>query len=396
VTFQTLTGLQYLKAEVACKWNKALEKKTWDERLAAFETINFDDPKTFKNASNPIGLRSAFMALQEVQSGLPTGYTISLDATSSGLQLLSLLVSCPDSWQLCGGNNSSCTSAYTLIYEAMNIGSKLTFKQVKNAIMTAFYGSSAIPERIFGLDLDVFYDTISDMAPGAWQLNLDLQTLWDMINRPDYEWVLPDNFHAHIETKVGVQEPFTLLGKKLEITKYVTGRPDFHKGLGPNLIHSVDALVVREMARRCMYKPSKIISIIELIQAGKTHGTTGASAGMVSLLWKHYKDTGFLSARILDYLYEDTLGLVDAGEILELIMSFPMKPFQIITNHDCFRCHPNYGNDIRRQYNRILADINDSTLLQSLVSQVARKPKKVRKYGHIDRNEVLHSNYALA
>ena len=396
MTFQALTGMQFLMAEVACKYDKTLEKKTWDERLAAFQTLDFKNPKTFSSASNPIGMRAAFLGYKETLAGLPSGYMISLDATSSGLQLLSLLVSCPDSWSLCGGDDTHCKSAYTAIYDAMGVGNKLTVKQVKNAIMTAFYGSTSIPERTFGDDIDVFYDTMEDMAPGAWQLNLDLQALWGRVKGGDYAWVLPDNFHACVETKVAEQQPFTLLGKDLEITKYVDGRPEFHKGLGPNLIHSIDALVVREMGRRCMFSPTKIIQILELIKQKKTHGTGGKSGPMVQILWNWFKETGFLSTRIFDYLYEDTMGYVDHGHILDLIASLPEKPFRIITNHDCFRAHPNYGNEMRKQYNRILADINDSTMLRSIASQIAGKDMKIKKFGHIDRNQILNANYALA
>lgn len=61
-----------------------------------------------------------------------------------------------------------------------------------------------------------------------------------------------------------------------------------------------------------------------------------------------------------------------------------------------FRCHPNYGNDLRRQYNTILAVINDSELLADMAKQVAHKGIKTRKVGKIDRQVILDSNYALA
>ena len=260
----------------------------------------------------------------------------------------------------------------------------------------AFYGSTRTPETTFGKDVDLFYDTVSDMAPGAWQLNLDLQEVWHRLQGSTYKWVLPDNFHACIETKKPEYQGFEMFGQKMQITKYVDGRPDFHKGLGPNVIHSVDGFIVREIIRRCMYNPSRILEILELIKAGRRAGTTGRSGLMVKVLWDLYKKTGFLSTRILDYLYEDTMGLVDTDAIIELINSLPMKPFQVVTNHDCFRCHPNYGNDLRLQYNRILADLNDSKLLQSMVSDILGRPTKIRKFGTIDRNLILNSNYALS
>ncbi|MFP3741401.1 hypothetical protein, partial [Burkholderia sp. SIMBA_019] len=62
--------------------------------------------------------------------------------------------------------------------------------------------------------------------------------------------------------------------------------------------------------------------------------------------------------------------LVDAVEIRELLMSLPAKPFQIMTIHDCFRCLPNYANDLREQYNRQLMLIAKSSLLDFLLSQL--------------------------
>lgn len=395
MTFQTLTGIQYLQAEIACKHNKSLEKAIWDDRVHAFWQLDLNDPKTFLNASNPIGMRAAYVAYQDVLSKKPVGYMISLDASSSGLQLLSLLVSCPTSFMLCGGTHDRCVDSYMEIYNSLGL-KKLSRKEVKSAIMTALYGSTSIPFHTFKENVDLFYDTMAEMVPGAWQLNLDLQGLWERVKGHEYDWILPDNFHAMIETEVPDQQGFRFLDHDRFITKYVPGRPDFHKGLGPNLIHSVDGMVVREMARRCMYNPDRIIQILELIQSKKIHGTGGKSGPMVQLLWSHFKQSGFLTTRIFDYLYEDTMGYVDADHILDLIASLPEKPFQIVTNHDCFRCHPNYGNDLRKQYNLILADINESNMLQFLASQIAKKPLKTRKYGVIPREMITHANYTLA
>lgn len=63
---------------------------------------------------------------------------------------------------------------------------------------------------------------------------------------------------------------------------------------------------------------------------------------------------------------------------------------------DCFRCLPNYGNDLRRQYNTILADIAESDLLTSIVSQICRR---VIQIGKLDPNlsgDIRQANYALS
>jgi len=311
------------------------------------------------------------------------------------LQILSLLVSCPKSFDLCGGVSDQCVDSYTTIYESMELGDKLTRKQVKNAIMTSLYGSTSTPEKTFVGNVDLFYETMETMAPGAWDLNLGLQELWHKISGSTYTWVLPDNFHACIETKTKVLVPFTFMDKDHAVPKKIDGRPEFHKGLGPNLIHSIDGMVVREMYRRCMYNP-QTIARVEHAMKYPVKGITFQSAPRVQELWGHYQETGFLSVRILDYLFDDTIGLVDHDVIKALIATLPKKPFQLVSNHDCFRCHPNYGNDLRRQYNTIMADINDSTILTSMACQVANKRIKIKKYGKISRNTILEANYMLA
>lgn len=399
--FEQLSSLEYLQCEIACKHNKSFEKEIWKDRISHFHTLDLDDSKMVKSASNPIGLKAAILAYKQAVLGEATGYMISLDACSSGLQILSLLVSCKKSFDLCGGISEKCVDSYTTIYDAMQINGRLTRKAVKQAIMTSLYGSVSTPEAVFGTDIDVFYETMQNMAPGAWDLNIGLQDLWNMFNSSDYSWILPDNFHAYIETKTTELVPFIFLNTIYKYPRKIDGRPDFHKGLGPNLIHSIDGMIVREMFRRCSYNPKTITRVKDLLFIGasgfKTWGKTdGKSAPMVKILWSHYKSTGFLSTRIFDYLFEDTIKLVDMTVIRDLVESLPAQPFEMVSVHDCFRVHPNYGNNLRRQYQNILADLNDSNLLESLCSQVANKRIPIKKTGQLTRQTILDSNYCLA
>lgn len=248
---------------------------------------------------------------------------------------------------------------------------------------------------MFGEDVDVFYETMEIMAPGAWDLNLGLQDLWNEINGTTYDWVMPDNFYACIETTDKEVIPFHFLDKEFQVVQTVNKRPRFHKGLAPNLIHSIDGMVVREMYRRCQFDATVTVRVANLIMEGK-NGTTGKSAPKVEALWKLYLESGFLSCRILDYLFDDTIGIVDPLVVAKLIQSLPQQSFQLVTVHDCFRCHPNYGNDLRRQYNTILADINDSRILEFITQQVTNQPITARKVGHIPREVILNANYLLS
>ena len=392
--FRELTGTEYLMADIACKHDKAYEKEGWDTRLAHFNEIDFTDPKTFKKASNPIGMRAGVLALQETLIQKPSGYMLSLDAASSGLQLLSLLVSCPISWALCGGDENI-LDAYAEVFLQMNTGLDIARTDVKQSIMTALYGSTATPKAVFGENVDVFYETMEKLAPGAWDLNLGIQELWDEVQGTTYDWVLPDNFYACIETTDKEIISFNFLDDNYSVVQKVNERPRFHKGLGPNLIHSVDGMIVREMYRRCQFDQKTTARVANLIIAN-ANGTDGKSANMVKHLWNLYQESGFLSIRILDYLYEDTIGLVDHLTVAEMIQTMPQQSFQLVCVHDCFRCHPNYGNDLRRQYNTILADINDSNILSFIASQIVNQSVSTRKVGKINRDIILNANYTLS
>ena len=113
-----------------------------------------------------------------------------------------------------------------------------TGMRVTNSSEHNVYGSTATPKAVFGDDIEVFYETMELMAPGAWDLNLGLQELWDEIEGTTYDWTMPDNFYACIETHDKDVIPFTFLDKEFQVVQKVNERPRFHKGLGPNLIHS--------------------------------------------------------------------------------------------------------------------------------------------------------------
>ncbi len=61
-----------------------------------------------------------------------------------------------------------------------------------------------------------------------------------------------------------------------------------------------------------------------------------------------------------------------------------------------FRVLPNYGNDLRRQYNQLLAEVSRSDLLSFLVSQTVKRRITVSKIDPDMFNDILKTNYALS
>jgi len=89
MTFQTFTGREYLKIDIAGSFG--LDKLTWDERLAWFDANEHDLQNLVSKADEPALFYAGMLAWEDAKAGKPSGYPISLDATSSGIQILAVL-----------------------------------------------------------------------------------------------------------------------------------------------------------------------------------------------------------------------------------------------------------------------------------------------------------------
>ncbi len=261
------------------------------------------------------------------------------------------------------------------------------------------YGSTAEPKRVFGEGdaLNAFYDVMTKELPGIWDLNESLLTLADP-EATSYTWVLPDNFHVHIKVMTQVEEPIEFLGETHMIPRKVQGPVENDLSLGANTIHSVDGMVVREILRRCYYDADHISEINRMLASGLYEPKSAMNRTQdeeLVAVWDRYLESGFLSARVLELLDVENLWWIDRYAVLELINSLPAKPFAVLTVHDCFRVHPNYGNDLRFQYNKILSEIAASDMLQYIVNQISKEQLIVAKYGDVS-DSVLVANYALS
>lgn len=398
--FQTFTGKEYLKIDIAN--NYGLDKLSWDDRITWFDLHEQSLETLLNQAAEPALYYAGVKAWREVQQGLPIGYMISLDATSSGLQILAALTGDRSAAQLCNVvDTGQREDAYTAIYQAMVLQiqdtAKISRDDVKKAIMTSLYSSTAVPKRVFGEGalLSTFYDTMKFYAPAAWELNETMLALWN----PDalaHSWVLPDNFHAYIKVMDTVVDIAHFDNKPYDITYKVNRPMPEGRSLGANMVHSIDGLMVREITRRCDYDQAKVDRIADAMEGYTGTWTSKPDDKMVQILWTHYLETGFLSARILDHLNEDNLGLADHAIIRQLLKSLPAKPFKVISVHDCFRCLPHYGNDLRRQYNLQLKMIAESDLLSSLISQIIGRQVTIGKLDPTLYRDIMETNYALS
>ena len=63
---------------------------------------------------------------------------------------------------------------------------------------------------------------------------------------------------------------------------------------------------------------------------------------------------------------------------------------------DCFRCLPNYANDLRQQYRLLLAQLAKSNLLNDLLRQLAGAEVQVTKADPDLWKDILNAEYPLS
>lgn len=401
MTFQTFSGREYLKIDIAN--NFGLDKEDWDVRIAWFDENEGNLDNLLKKAEEPALFYAGVCAWKKAMAGEISGYPISLDATSSGIQLLACLTGDRKAASLCnvvdtGHRKDAYTGLYQSMLDRVGEGGKINRKDTKKAIMTAFYNSTAMPKRIFGEGalLEAFYATMKAEAPGAWELTETMLAIWDneaLLNA----WVMPDNFHVRVKVMGQVTDYVNFLNEPFEVSYSVNQPIESGRSLGANVIHSLDGMLVREMTRRCDYDPEKLVKIERWMN--ECRGGTSRSREedkIIMRLAELHRESGFLSARVLAYVDPANMGHLDREALSSLVQSLPAKPFKLLSVHDCFRVLPNYGNDLRRQYNRLLSEVAKSDMLAFMISQIVKRRITVTKLDPELHLDILEANYALS
>ena len=391
--------LQYLKIDVASAFG--LDRVDWSERLSWFDQNEHQLSTMVSKAKEPALFFAAVEAYETTKRGQPTGHMVSLDATASGIQILSLLAGDESAAYHCNVlDTGHREDAYTNIDTLMRVECDFTHvdrKESKYALMTVLYGSEAVPKRVFGEGalLDLFETIAEREMPGVWALNKAMLRLWNP-SALMYEWVLPDNFHVKTKVMGHATDKVNFMGAVVDVhTRVNMPQPD-GRSIGANMTHSIDGLIVREMGRRCSYDPVVIADVKTSIHIGKGRGTNRYKDKMLTTLWNHYLQCNWLSARVFDYIDRENIDLVDRTKVAALIATLPVKPFSLLMNHDCFRVHPNYAGEMRIQYNRQLAELSDSNMLNFICSQLLGTPINVEKMSTINSDSILKTNYALS
>ena len=255
---EVITDIGLPNLYIAIANHAGMDHLTWQDRYKWAKSMHPDSI----NWKEPILGRKAIRALKDTEECKATGYVMSLDATSSGLQVMAALSGCEDTAvQVNMVDPDQRVDVYGTIANEMSkqLSKPVPRKIIKQAAMTHFYNSRATPKKLLSAEeLKVFYTVIEGFLPGADQVMDAINECWDP-EATSHEWIMPDGHHVYvpvIEPINGVysDEQFGDIPLRwLHQTK-----SDNYRSLCPNVIHSVDGYVAREMIRRCNFQLSHV------------------------------------------------------------------------------------------------------------------------------------------
>ena len=225
---------------------------------------------------------------------------------------------------------------YTNLSEAINkkleVNLGTTRKEAKNAVMTWAYGSKKIPEQVYGENVDTFYEVLKEECTGAYELQQLLLSSWNK-KALSHSWYLPDGHYAYCPVMETVSKRVTLSDWDYTPTMVYRENMALKFGLSniSNLVHSLDAYVLRTMVRRCNYKPK----LIKNARQALLDSTDEFNADNV--LNKRYEYTKMADITHLDIITNTANELSQELKdklihIFDMVLSH--EPFDVICIHD--------------------------------------------------------------
>lgn len=403
--------LDYLCIDIANHFG--LDKLLFEDRIAWVK----DNYAQLEQLADKADVKPLYMKavheLRNVVAGKPTGHIVQLDATCSGIQLLSAMSGCVRGADATGLVSHKRADAYTDVTREMNKILQLRGMStivvpradVKRAMMTSVYGSTAVPKEVFGEGdlLDVFYSAVAVVAPAAFELMTALLHTWQPYAL-QHSWVMPDNHHVMIkvleqkETRIEVDEL-----NHATFTTYVTINQGTEKGVAnvANVTHSVDAYVLRSVIRRASYDVKKVKEAYQLlnsslsIDADATEPCDDALQTMLDI----YKYSAMLDISIIDYINESNVHHVPLPMVIRLLAvlteMLARGSSPVVTVHDSFGSLPTHCNTVRYWYKEICGELADSEMLSFLVSQITGKRVKYVKKSNNLGDKIRKSSYGI-
>lgn len=413
--FKPYSALDYLCIDIANHYGK--DKWLFEQRIQWVKDNYAQLEQLADTAEDKPLFIKAVHELRNVVEGKPTGHIVQLDATCSGIQIMSAITGCVKGADATGLVTEKRADAYTDVTKKMNEILKLKGfnqievprKDVKRAVMTSGYGSTLVPKEVFGEGelLATFYQAAFAIAPAAFELMSALLDTWQA-GALSHNWVMPDNFHVNIkvlekkEVRVEVDEL-----NHATFTTYIDINQGTEKGLAnvANTIHSIDGYLLRSVIRRAAFDKNAVEAAVRLIDTElslralggiQAHGEPCEELqNMINI----YNASKMLDVSIINCITAQNIGLVTTTHLTKLVVTLTkmleLGSSPVITVHDSFGAHPNHCDTVRYWYKEIMAELAESDILQFIVGQITKSPVKYIKKSNNLADLIRNSNYAI-
>ena len=382
VRTRDFTPAEYLMIDIAN--NYGLDKKDYSVRLDWFKENEHQLEALIPDAKEDALFMAGVIAWRDYQAGKEIGYMCSMDATSSGIQLLSLMTRCIKTASLCNVIDiDGRRDAYAVLFDVLKeecaarnlpLGD-IDHDKVKKAIMTYFYGSRRKPKELLGDDspqLAQFYNVMKEHCTGAYNAGEFLLNIWNP-NQLEYKWTLPNLFTVHAKVMVKKINKIVVGNLEIEIPTYVNEPVKKGKEYPANVTHSIDGYILSEIIARADYDVKQIERVLGALETIKYNPMVKAK-GILKDFINIFGRTNMPSVAIVDYIDNSNAMCVPPllRNVLIGILSdmLTFKPFHVTTTHDCFRCHPNNMHRVTQLYNILLGELLTGTLLDSIVTEI--------------------------
>lgn len=432
--FKPYSDIDVLKIDIANHFGK--DKLDFAERIDWFNSrlahrLNKDstsqdvyDLLQSITADEPELAFTGLLAYVDYLNQRPSHYMVSFDATGSGIQLMSAITTCPKGMLASNLIDDHRHDPYTEVYEVVKqiyqvrTGSVLDLPRsnFKYAIMVQHYGGTQAAIKHLNNDKELFailQEASSIVLRGSSKLCDALLSCVDD-TATSYSWTTPDGFDVTTDLLVLYYETRNTSKGQIQIKYKDLGQIENYKGNVANLIHSLDATLMREVVGRCMYDIGKAKIIRTKIngfvkgQIPKLDPFYKASKELQHIV-DTYKKSGFVTVRVLDYIetLDDIVFLLMNTDknyikvftkLLDKLLKY--KPFEVAVIHDCFKCLPKHMNYVRYWYKEIIAEFIECNTLKYMMSQLPNGERLYKTYFEEDfvpetADYVRNSNYAI-
>lgn len=309
-----------------------LDKLTWKERLDWTSKHLQNLENMSSNAESPILFRKSVRALRKVEQGLPTNHVMGLDATASGLQIMGALSGCIST---CRAVNLISTGKREDVYQAVADH------------MNTIPGVSVTRKDVKKPVMTTFYGS-TEQPKQLFGEGPELVAF----------------YRAMREKLTGAFELMGLFQSHW--------RPDveYHQWTLP------DGHVARVPVTQTI---EKYIEIDEM-----EHMKFAYRSSIVAPKVK----SRALAANIVHS--------IDGWVVRMMVHAAKKQGFWLAPIHDCFYTSPNYMDQVRSNYIKIMQWIAKSNLTTSILSQISGQPEVYQKLSTGLEHHIKHAEYALS